>query len=313
MADTAAEHPSAVQAGAGASEAKADDGRQRRRLGMFFWLPLVWLVFVFASAVTADLWSLPEPDAMEFLRQAVPPGEVGDAEIDGEMVEDYVYLLGGDNLGRDIFTRLMFGARVSLLVGLLAPMIGLCIGGTLGMLAGYYRGWVEAIVVAMADIVVAFPGLVLLIAITFFLGPTLPTVTIALGFLSVPYYTRVARANTLTYAQREFVLAARAMGASDFRILAREIFPNVILALLVYGLLVTAVLIVLEGVLSFLGLSVGAPVVSWGGMINEGRDYLEEAPHISMIPAAVMFLTVLSFNLLGDTLRNLADPRESRL
>lgn len=313
MADTAIERAPAAGSDAAAKAEDGDDGRQHRRLGLLFWAPLGWLIFVFACALTADLWSLPEPDAMQFMMQAAPPGEVGDAEIDGEEVEGYTYVLGGDNMGRDIFTRLMFGARVSLLVGLLAPMIGLCIGGSLGMLAGYYRGWVESIVVAMADIVVAFPGLVLLIAITFFLGPTLPTVTMALGFLSVPYYTRVARANTLKYAQLEFVLAARAMGASDLRILAREIFPNVILPLLVYGLLVTAVLIVLEGVLSFLGLSVGAPVVSWGGMINEGRDYLEEAPHISMIPAGIMFLTVLSFNLLGDTLRNLADPRESRL
>ena len=291
----------------------ADDGRQKRRLGLLFWAPLAWILFLFACAISADQWPLPEPDAMHFMLQAAPPGEVGEVEIGDDTVEDYRFLLGGDNMGRDIFTRLMHGARVSLLVGLLAPMIGLAIGGTLGMLAGYYRGWVEAVVVAMADIIVAFPGLVLLIAITFFLGPTLWTVTIALGFLSVPYYTRVARANTLTFAQREFVLAARAIGASDLRILAREIFPNVILSLLVYGLLVTAVLIVIEGVLSFLGLSVGAPTVSWGGMINEGRDYLKEAPHISLIPAGIMFITVLSFNLLGDTLRNLADPRESRL
>lgn len=313
MADTAVEPNSAAAERPTDQTEALDDGRQRRRLGVFFWAPLAWLLFVLFCAVTASQWPLPEPDTMHFMLQAAPPGEAGEVEIDGEIVEDYTFLMGGDNMGRDIFTRLMHGAQVSLLVGLLAPIIGLVIGGTLGMLAGYYRGWVEAIVVAMADIIVAFPGLVLLIAITFFLGPTLPTVTMALGFLSVPYYTRVARANTLTYAQREFVLAARAMGASDFRILAREIFPNVILALLVYGLLVTAVLIVIEGVLSFLGLSVGPPTVSWGGMINEGRDYLQEAPHISLIPAGVMFLTVLSFNLLGDTLRNLADPRESRL
>lgn len=312
MVDSTVEQSPAASAPA-QDEAAVDDGRQRRRLGVFFWAPLAWLIVLFTAAITAEIWPLPQPDTMHFMLQAAPPGEVGEVEIAGEPVEDYTFMLGGDNMGRDIFTRLVYGARVSLLVGLLAPLIGLTIGGTLGMLAGYYRGAVEAVVVAMADIIVAFPGLVLLIGITFFLGPTLPTVTIALGFLSVPYYTRVARANTLTYAQREFVLAARAMGASDFRILAREIFPNVILALLVYGLLVTAVLIVIEGVLSFLGLSVGPPTVSWGGMINEGRDYLEEAPHISMIPAGIMFLTVLSFNLLGDTLRNLADPRESRL
>lgn len=310
MAETAIERDG--EATAAATQDREDDGIKRRRLGFSFWAPLTWIAFLFLCALTAGLWPLPEPDAMHFLNQAALPGDSGDAEIGGADVP-WTFWLGGDNMGRDIFTRLMFGARVSLLVGLVSPLIGLAIGGTLGMLAGYYRGHFETAVVAFADIIVAFPGLVFLIAITFYLGPTMTTVTFALGLLTIPYFARVARASTLTFAEREFVLAARAMGASDLRILAREIFPNVIIAMLVYGLLVTAALIVIEGVLSFLGLSVGPPTVSWGGMINEGRDYLDEAPHISLIPAFVMFLTVLSFNLLGDTLRGLADPRESRL
>jgi peptide/nickel transport system permease protein len=295
-----------------ADRVEADEGKVKKRLGFGFWLPFGWIVFLFGCALSAELWHLPEPDAMHFVMQAATPGAVGEVEIDGDDGA-YTFLLGGDNMGRDIFARLIFGSRVSLAVGLLAPLFGLAVGGLLGMLAGYYRGWIEALVVAVADVIVAFPALVFLIVITFYLGPTLPTVTFALGLLSIPFFIRVARANTLTFAEREFVIAARAMGAGDLRVLAREIFPNVIMAMLVYGLFVTAVLIVIEGVLSFLGLSVGPPTVSWGGMINEGRDYLDEAPHISMIPAFVMFLTVLSFNLLGDTLRGLADPRESRL
>jgi peptide/nickel transport system permease protein len=291
---------------------KDDTGRLRRRLGPAFWLPLGWILFLVIAAVGAELWPLPEPDAIYLELQEAGPGESTTVEIHGRSVA-YTYWLGGDNLGRDILTRLVFGSRVSLLVGLLAPLLGMAVGGLLGILAGYYRGWVETVVVATADIIIAFPGIVLLIAITFYLGATLTTVVIALGALTVPFFIRVARANTLTYARREFVIAARAMGASDGRILMHEILPNVIMVMLVFALLVSSALIVAEGVLSFLGLSVGPPTVSWGSMINGGRDFLDEAPHISMIPAFIMFLTVLSFNLLGDTLRGLADPRESRL
>ncbi len=151
----------------------------------------------------------------------------------------------------------------------------------------------------------------LLTAVIFYAGANTTNVILSLGFLSVPAFTRVARATTLSFAQREFVLAARASGASDLRILFRELLPNVIIPMLVYGLLVTAVLIVVEGVLSFLGLSVQPPAMSWGTLIEVGRDYLEDRPHVTFIPATVMCLTVLAFNLIGDQLRNLGDTRES--
>jgi peptide/nickel transport system permease protein len=288
-------------------------GRKRRiKLGFGFWLPMSWVIFLFFCAATADFWPLPLPSEMHFLDQEMTPGHQSMAFINEEEVE-FTFVLGTDNMGRDILARLIHGSRVSLMVGLVSPIIGLVIGGLLGMLAGYFRGRIEGIVVAVMDAVLAFPALVLLIALTFYLGPSLTTVTFSLGILTVPFFTRVARASTLTFAKREFVLAARAIGTSDFRIIVREILPNVFFPLLVYALLVTAALIIAEGVLGFLGLSVPPPTTSWGAMINDGRDYLEEAPHISLIPAAAMFLTVLSFNLLGDYIRSLGDPRESKL
>lgn len=294
----------------------AEETRRKSRsgLGLTFWLAVSWLMIIGTGALFADVLPIADPNNGDFLSVAVEPGTVGEQMLNGS--EDFVehtYWFGSDNLGRDIFSRVLKGGQTSLLIGILAPLIGLVLGGSLGMFAGYYRGWTEAAIVAGIDIVLAFPALVLLTAVIFYAGASTTNVILSLGFLSVPAFTRVARATTLSFAQREFVLAARASGASDFRILVRELLPNVLVPMLVYGLLVTAVLIVVEGVLSFLGLSVQPPAMSWGTLIEVGRDYLEDQPHITFIPAGVMCLTVLSFNLIGDQLRNLGDTRESRL
>ncbi len=312
MADTALD-----RGGDAAAAADAEGLARRRRrapLGLGFWLPASWIAIVVFFAVTADLWPMPAPDTIDFLSTAAVPGTVGEIEMAGETdLSPYTYWLGTDNLGRDILARLIHGARVSLLIGVLSPLIGLTIGGALGVLAGYYRGRLETVIVASLDVILAFPALALLLAITFYLGPTLTNLILALGFLSVPASARVARANTLSLANREFVLAAKAMGASDLYILVREIVPNVVMPLLVFAMLLVAVLIVAEGTLSFLGLSIPPPTPSWGTMIEEGRERLDESPHITMIPAAAMCLTVLSFNLIGDRLRGLIDPREGKL
>lgn len=286
---------------------------RRSRFGLAVWLPVAWIVFVLGCALSADWWAMPEADYMDFLSQGAPPGAQGQVPLGGgDELAAYTYWLGTDTLGRDILTRLFHGARVSLTLGLIAPIIGLLVGGSLGMAAGYYRGWLESTAIAVTDTILAFPAIVLLLAIVFYVGGSLFNLTLTLGFLTVPAFYRVARANTLTYAEREFVTAAKAMGASDASILLREILPNVFMAMLVYALLIVAVLIVVEGVLSFLGLSVpNAP--SWGGMIAEGKEYLDEYPRLSFVPAFVMFLTVLSFNLLGDRLRRFTDARESNI
>jgi len=286
-------------------------------MGELFWLALMWLFIVVFLALTAELWPLPEYDHMDWDQPAAVPGTESRApikQVNGERAEDdVVYLLGTDTMGRDILTRLIFGARVSLLVGLITPCFGLVIGGFLGMLAGFYRGLTEKLLMMVMDSILAFPGLVLLLVITFYLGPGLRNNIIALAFLTIPYFARVARANTLTIAQREFVQSARMLGQTDIDIMLREILPNIIMPLVVYALLVVSNIIIVEGTLSFLGLGVPSPTPSWGGMISEGKEVLDEAPHVSLFPALILFLTVLSFNLIGDSLKRVLDSKEGQL
>ena len=273
--------------------------RQGRRLGLLFWIAIGWVVFVFAVALSADVLPLPSPTDMDMLekRASFSAG----------------HWLGTDGLGRDELSRVIYGARISLVVGICAPIIGLVIGGALGMLAGYFRGRFESLVVGSMDVLLAFPPLILALAVTAYLGQSIPNLTFILGLLSVPAFMRVARAATLTLARREFVIAAQALGATHARILLRELLPNVMLPLFAFFLLAVAVIIVAEGALSFLGLGVPPPISSGGSMIGEGRQRLEMAPRLAFIPAIAMFLTVLSFNLVGDTLRALTDPRQGAL
>lgn len=286
-------------------------------MGESFWLALMWLFIVAVLAVTANFWPLPEYDHMDWLHPAAVPGTEGQPPIrdsHGKTSEaDFVYLLGTDTMGRDIVTRLIFGARVSLSVGLTAPCIGMAVGGILGLLAGFYRGRIEFFTMMAMDAILAFPGIILLLVITFYLGPSLRNIICALGLLTIPHFSRVARANTLKVAAQEFVTSARMVGQSDTSIMLREILPNIIMPLVVYALLVVAYMIVAEGILSFLGLGVPAPAPSWGGMIAEGKEVLEEAPHISLIPALVLFLTVLAFNVIGDSLKRVLVSKEGQL
>lgn len=271
-----------------------------RKTGATFWLPLAWITLVVLCAVSASWLPVPAPDQIDWDNLAAKPGVAG-------------HLLGTDTIGRDIASRLLFGARVSLIVGFLAPCIGLVLGCLAGVAAGYYRGFAETLIVGAIDTFIAFPRLIFLMVFMFVLGASLSNLTIALGLLTAPSFARVARANTIRFAGREFVLAARAIGAGDVAIILREILPNVLAPMLVYMLLVMGFVIVAEGGLGFLGLSVPSPTPSWGGMIAQGREALEETPHVSMIPTAVMFLTVLSVNLIGDRLRGWGDGRESQL
>jgi peptide/nickel transport system permease protein len=270
-----------------------------RRLGLLFWMAIGWVTFVFAVAILADVLPLPSPTDMDMLERRAP--------------FSFAHWLGTDGLGRDELSRLIHGARISLVVGLCAPIIGLSIGGALGMLAGYFRGRFETLVVGSMDVLLAFPPLIFVLAVVAFLGQSILNLTCIIGILGIPAFMRVARASTLTLARREFVIAAQALGATHARILLRELLPNVFLPLLAFFLLGVAVTIVVEGALSFLGLGVPPPISSWGSMIGEGRESLDVAPRLAFLPAIAMFLTVLSFNLVGDTLRALTDPRQGAL
>jgi peptide/nickel transport system permease protein len=273
--------------------------RRKRRFGVLFWLAVGWIALVFFTAMFANLLPMPSPTDMDMLDRRAPLS--------------IKHWLGTDGLGRDELARLIFGAQISLTVGLCAPVIGITIGGCLGILAGYFRGRFESVVVGTMDVLLAFPPLVLALAVTAYLGQSIPNLTLVLGFLGIPAFMRVARAATLTLAQREFIVAAQALGATHARILLRELLPNVFLPLFAFFLLGVAITIVVEGALSFLGLGVPPPISSWGSMIGEGRESLEIAPRLAFIPAVTMFLTVLSFNLVGDTLRALTDPRQGAL
>lgn len=268
--------------------------------GLLFWSAGAWLGFVVFVAVTASWLPLADPEDQNLRNKLALPGSPG-------------HLLGTDGLGRDILARLVFGARVSLIISLAAVTIGMVVGGGLGLLVGYLRGKVEVLTMWAVNVVLAFPGLVLLLAIVTYVGQSLMAITLVVGFLSVPTYARVARATTLAVSQREYVLAARALGASDRRIMLSEILPNAVLPVAAFGLVALGVVIVLEGSLAFLGLSVETPDPTWGSMIAEGRHHLDETTHLSLVPSIVMFLTVLAVNFVGDSLRSRFDVRESSL
>ena len=270
-----------------------------RRLGFQFWLSVVWVLLVGAVGLLAPVLPLRAPNVNDF--SAIAEGPSGE------------HWLGTDALGRDLFSRIAHGTRVSLAVGTFAMAIGLFVGGALGLLAGYFRRRVESIIMTFADGMLAFPALVLLLSLTTFLGQNLRNIIIAIGIITIPVFIRLARANTLAHAQREFVLAARATGARNRRILVREVLPNVALPLMAFSLVVVAVAIVAEGSLSFLGLSVPPTQPTWGNIIAAGRQDLQDAPHIVFMPAAVMFLTVLAFNLAGDRLREVLEIKEGAL
>lgn len=262
-------------------------------------VPTGWLVLVFSAALTVDWLPVPSPTDMDFMVV--------------ENLPTVEHWLGTDQDGRDLFSRVAHGARVSLTVGFLAPLVGLFFGTLLGLLSAWYGGWARTSILVALDSVLAFPGLVLAMALTAILGASVGSVTLALGILTIPSFARISRARALPLIQREFVLAAKTAGAGDGWILIREVLPNMVMTLVTYTLTIVSVMIVIEGALSFLGVGVLPPAPSWGGMISEGRSALERAPHISLIPAAAMFFTVLSLNVLGDRLRRRAEAREGGL
>jgi peptide/nickel transport system permease protein len=255
---------------------------------------VAWIGLVVVGAVLAGVLPLKDPTA-----PLAVPG----------LGPSLHHPLGTDDLGRDMLARVVYGARVSMTVGFTSIALGLAVGGTLGLIAGYYKGRLGRLIMGAMDVLLSFPALVLALAIVTFLGQSLRNIVIAIGVLAIAPVARVIRASTIAFAAREFVTAARALGATDRRIIVREILPNVALPTLSFALIGVAVAIVAEGGLAFLGLSVRPPTASWGGMINEGRSFLQRSPQMSLIPAGVMFVTVLAFNFAGDSLRQRVEDR----
>jgi peptide/nickel transport system permease protein len=249
--------------------------------------------------VFADALPFRDPTESDFTALKARPGQE--------------FWLGTDVLGRDIFSRIIHGARISLTVGFCAPVFGMIIGLTLGMLAGYYRRRFESFVVGLMDIILAFPNIVLAMCILFFAGANMFNLIIVLSITSIPANTRIARASTLVFAGREFVLAARSQGASDLRIMRQEILPNIILPQLAYILSFMSIVIMIEGSLAFLGVGIPPPTPTLGSMIAQGFSDINTDPHITFLPALFLFLTVLSLNLIGDHLRKKFIVRQSAL
>jgi peptide/nickel transport system permease protein len=216
---------------------------------------------------------------------------------------------GTDNLGRDILSRVIYGGRISLLAGITPILISVSIGSILGLIAGYFRGWPEHVIMRAADAMMAFPPLVLTFAIIYALGPNLRNALIAIGITMIPEYIRVIRGQVLTLREREFVQAALVIGAGSPRILWRHITPNLLAPIIVCATIGSGRAILIEASLSYLGLGVQPPKASWGSMIQMGYTYLDQAPWMAIFPGLAIILTVLSLNFLGDSLRDALDPR----
>ncbi|PXW36152.1 UNVERIFIED_CONTAM: peptide/nickel transport system permease protein [Williamsia faeni] len=264
--------------------------RRGRRRAVGACAGAVWLGLMIFAAITADLLPLPDP------------AKIGD-EFSAVPFSSWEHVLGTDSLGRDVLSRCIYGARVSMIVAIGSTLIAMVIGVTCGLVAGYFRGPVDRALSLVINFLLSFPALIFLIALVAAMGPSLTTLLIGLSLLGIPNFARVARANTIAFADREFVTAAKALGAGPFRVLRRELLANVMLPVMSLALVVMATLVVAEGSLSFLGLGIPPPTPSWGGMLAAGRESLSTDPHLMFVPAAFFFLTVYSFNVLGDWVR----------
>ncbi len=261
-------------------------------------LALVGLVIVgalLAAALSAPWLAPQDPGKQSLIEKRAKPG--------GK------YLLGADEFGRDILSRVIYGTRVALLVGTLSVAIALAVGLLLGSLAGFVGGWLDATIMRAIEVLLAFPYLLLAIAVVSALGPGPVNTTIAVGIWGAPPVTRIVRGSVLALKETEYVRAARALGASSAALIVRHILPNVLPTVIVYATLFMANAILVEAALSFLGLGVQPPTPSWGLMVSTGRDFLLVAPHIATIPGLAIMVAVLGFNLLGDGLRDALDPR----
>jgi peptide/nickel transport system permease protein len=274
------------------------------RFDTAFWLAVAWMTLVTLAAVFADLLPLAEARDTSKTLAEIP-------RLRPDLFSEHP--LGTDPQALDMLGGVIYGARISLAVGFIAVTVGTVLGGLLGVVAGYFRGALDGVIGILTDAILAFPALILLLAVVSVLNPTVITLSLALALLTIPVYIRLARANTLAFSQREFVVAARALGARHWRLIYRELLPNVIRPVLSYSFIIVAVIIVAEASLSFLGVGIQRPTPTWGNMIDSGQGELDRNPHLVFVPGAVLFLTVVALNQIGDKARARWDPRQSAI
>jgi peptide/nickel transport system permease protein len=260
---------------------------------------LILLVIVL-GAIFAPYLAPHDPLATDITMRLKPPGWMAGGHSD--------YTLGTDQVGRDILSRIIFGGRISLLVGTLAVLLSLIIGIPLGLAAGYGEHVTDTVISTLVNIVLAFPFVLLALAVIAVLGPSFTNMIIVLGITNWPLYTRVVRAEVLRLKEMEFVMAARALGMGHIRLIAKQIFPNLLSAVVVISSVLVARMIILESFLSFLGLGIQPPTPSWGGMLGEGKDYMLLRWWLATFPGLAIFITTLLINLVGDGLRDWLDP-----
>lgn len=295
-----------------------EEGVAQRRLGLGFWLAVSWLVLIVLLAVFADVLPLKDPnESFPRIGEVENPitGNITEQQIPGPFAPSSEHWLGADQLSRDVLSRTIHGARISLVVGFAAIVLGMLVGGSTGMIAGFFGGKIDAVISFVYLVLLSFPALVLAILITALVDRSLFTIAMTLGILGIAPVGRLARAATLVFAERDFVAAAKTIGAKRSRILLRELLPNVMIPMGALALLGMGVAIVAEGGLAFLGLSVEGQSTTWGKLIlnGSGTEVLKDAPYVAMVPIGFLFLTVMSLNFAGDRLRDYFDVRELSL
>jgi peptide/nickel transport system permease protein len=256
----------------------------------------IFLVLVAVVSLMAPVLAPHDPIETNLSMRLAPPGTPD-------------YPLGADELGRDMLSRLIWGGRISLLIGFSAVMVAMILGVGIGLLAGYFGGWTDSVVMRLIDVLMAFPAILLAITIVASLGPGLRNAMLAVSIVGIPYYARIVRGNTLSLREQEFIQAARVTGAPKTRIMFRHVFPNTMAPLIVAATLDVGWFIMAAAGLSFLGLGAQPPTAEWGVMLSTGRQFIRNAPHLSILPGSAIFLVVLALNFLGDGLRDALDPR----